>query len=175
HALLIDCTTDEVSPVAIPDGVEVVAVHSGEARRLADSAYAERWADCEAAAAVIGPLRKASLADLAAISNPRVRRRARHVIAENARVLAFADAIGDGDLRRAGQLMGESHASLREDFEVSTPALDALVARLQATPGVWGARLTGAGFGGCAVALTTPGAVQTGWKLTPSAGARLLG
>jgi galactokinase len=87
-----------------------------------------------------------------------LRKRARHVVSENRRVLAFAGALAAGDLAAAGAAMIESHASLRDDFEVSTAALDALVERLAATPGVWGARLTGAGFGGCAIALSEPGA-----------------
>ncbi len=174
HCLLIDCSSKAVTPVRIPDGVEVVAVHSGEARQLAGSAYAQRRADCEAAAAVVGPLRDATPGCLARIVDGRARRRARHVLSENGRVLAFADALRHGDLVLAGRLMAESHLSLRDDFEVSTPALDALVARLQATRGVWGARLTGAGFGGCAVALSEPGALSEGWRLVPSAGACLI-
>jgi galactokinase len=174
HALLLDCTTLSVTPVRLPDGVEVVAVHSGLARALAGTAYAERRAACDAAAAVVGPLRDADLASLAAISDPVVRRRARHVVTENARTLQCADALRSGDVAVAGQLMDASHASLRDDFEVSTPELDAVVDRLRSTPGVFGARLTGAGFGGCAVALCEPGARTGGWRLTAVDGARLL-
>ena len=79
-----------------------------------------------------------------------------------------------GDLDAAGALMVASHASLRDDFEVSTPELDDLVARLSAVPGVFGARLTGAGFGGCVVALARPGAVQEGWVVRPVAGASVM-
>ena len=86
---------------------------------------------------------------------------------------AFGAALAAGDLREAGRLMDASHASLRDDFGVSTPELDALVDRLQHTDGVYGARLTGAGFGGCAVALCEPGAVSFGWRLRPSAGAHV--
>ena len=171
HALLIDCTTNDLTPVRLPDGLEVVAVHSGEHRSLARSAYAERRAECARATALVGPLRDVALVDLDAISAPSVRRRARHVVTENARTLASVDALRAGDLVTAGQLMDESHRSLRDDFEVSTPALDALVARLQATPGVYGARLTGAGFGGCAVALAEPRALEEGWRLDAVAGA----
>jgi galactokinase len=102
------------------------------------------------------------------------RRRAQHVVTENERVRAFVGALRAGDAPLAGRLMVESHRSLRDDFEVSTPALDALVDRLVATPGVHGARLTGAGFGGCVVALTDPGALDEGWTVRPCAGARLL-
>jgi galactokinase len=165
HALLIDCTTEEVVPVPLPEGIEVVAVHSGQHRALAGSAYAERRAACEQAEAELGPLRRAAIDDLAAIADPGVRRRARHVITENARVLAFVDALRAGDRRALGELLAAGHASLRDDFEVSTPVLDELVARLQATPGVIGARLTGAGFGGCAVVLCEPGTEVGGWLL----------
>ena len=93
---------------------------------------------------------------------------------ENARVLAFADALRRDDRATAGALMVESHRSLRDDFEVSTPALDALVELLSAEPGVYGARLTGAGFGGCVVALADPGTRAEGSRLRPSAGATVL-
>ena len=175
HALLIDCTTNEVTPVPLPDEVEVVAIHSGEERRLAGSAYAERRAACDTAAGVVGPLRDASLRDLDGIGDPVARRRARHVITENERVREFADALTSSDLATAGQAMTASHASLRDDFEVSTPRLDALVERLSATPGVYGARLTGAGFGGCAVALAEAGALTEGWRLEAVDGAHLAG
>lgn len=173
HALLIDCASLAVEPVPVPPGVEVVVAHSGQARALAASAYAERRAQCEAAAAVIGPLRHADVADLDRLDDAVVRRRARHVVTENARVLEFAERLEAGDLRTAGELMSASHASLAGDFEVSTPALDALVAELESVPGVFGARLTGAGFGGCVVALAEPGSAATGWRLHASAGARV--
>ncbi len=173
-ALLIDCTTLERTPVPVPAGVEVVVVHSGEARTLAGSAYAERRRECEAAEVEVGPLRSAPLDALDAIADPVVRRRARHVVTENARVREAAAALAAGDPRTAGRAMAASHTSLRDDFEVSTPALDRLVGELAATPGVFGARLTGAGFGGCAVALTRPGAVDRGWTVRAVDGARLL-
>ncbi|MFP5317524.1 MAG: galactokinase [Acidimicrobiia bacterium] len=170
-ALLIDCTSLEVTPVALPEGMEVVVADSGQRRSVATSAYAERRAQCESAEAVVGPLRTASADDLPALHDPVVRRRARHVVTENARVLDFAAALRAGDLAEAGRLMSQSHASLRDDFEVSTPALDALVDRLAATSGVHGARLTGAGFGGCVVALAEPGSPAPGWRLQAAAGA----
>jgi galactokinase len=119
-------------------------------------------------------LRKATLDDVARITDPVLRRRARHVVTENERVRDFATALTDGDLVGAGGLMAESHASLRDDFEVSTPAVDEVVARLAALDGVFGVRMTGGGFGGCVVALTQPGALTEGWVVRPSAGARLL-
>jgi galactokinase len=176
HALRIDCTSMEVTPVPMPDDLEVVVVHSGQERALAGSAYAERVAAVQQAQTEIGPLRDVAVAEVDAITDPVVRRRARHVVTENARVDAFVDALGTGDHATLGHLLAASHASLREDFEVSTPVLDALVDRLVALHGVVGARLTGAGFGGCVVALVAPGSklpddLQT-WRVRPSAGAR---
>ena len=180
HVLLIDCTTLERRPLPLPDGVEVLVVDSGEPRTLAGSAYAERRAQVEAAATALGlALRDATPSHVEGLSDAVLRRRARHVVSENARVLAFAEALTGGDLRGAGQLMVESHESLRSDFGVSTPTLDALVARLVDTPGVWGARLTGGGFGGCVVALTEPGVgaasgLAPTWVVHAAAGARLV-
>ncbi len=178
HALRIDCTSLEVTPVRLPDDLDVVVVDSGERRALAGSAYGERAAACQVAQAQVGPLRSASLGDLAAITDVVVRRRARHVVTENARVDELASALAAGDRVGAAATLAASHASLRDDFEVSTPGLDALVARLVATPGVHGARLTGAGFGGCVVALLERGAPLPPdlphWRVEPSVGARLL-
>jgi galactokinase len=175
HALLIDCTSLEVTPVPLPDGVEVVVVDSGTRRQLTTSFYGVRRAQCEDAETLIGPLRTATLDDVESIASDDLRRRARHVVTENERVRSFAAALQRGDLRGAGALMVESHASLRDDFDVSTRALDDLVDDLLDTPGVFGARLTGAGFGGCAVALVEPGtevvAGTANWRVRPSAGA----
>lgn len=176
HALLIDCGDLTVRPVTVPASCRVVVVHSGVRRRLDGSAYAERVAQCAAAESVIGPLRSAAAPDWQRIGDPVIAARARHVISENGRVRRFAAALVDGDLRLAGALMVESHASLRDDYEVSTPVLDELVDQLLATPGVHGARLTGAGFGGCVVALCDAGvdprpAGSLGWIVEPSAGA----
>ena len=172
-ALLIDCRSLSVAPIVLPEGVDVVVIHSGEQRSLAGSAYAERRSQCEAAASIVGPLREAEPDDVAVIDDPLLRRRARHVVSENARVANFAAALSGGDIAAAGALMVESHHSLRDDFEVSTPALDELVDRLLRTPGVDGARLTGAGFGGCVVALTEPGALSEGWVVKACHGARV--
>ena len=175
HALLMDFSSLEVEPVPMPAGVDVVVVHSGQARALAGSAYAERRTQCEAAADVIGPLRDANVDDLRRLRDrPLLRRRARHVVTENQRVLDFATCLRAGDLADAGGLMAASHASLATDFEVSTPALDALVAELTAVPGVYGARLTGAGFGGCVVALADATSPVRGWRLHPSPGAHIV-
>ncbi len=157
HALRIDCTTLEVTPVPIPDDLTVLVVDSGQRRQLATSAYADRAADCAAAEREIGPLRLASTADVDRVGDPLVRRRARHVVSENARVDDFAAALAAGDRRALGELMAASHASMRDDFEVSTRAIDDLIEVLSATPGVIGARITGAGFGGCVVVLAERG------------------
>jgi galactokinase len=148
HALLLDCRTLEITPVALPPTVGVLVIHSGLERALATSAYAERRNACEAAAARLGlpTLRDAAIDAVA--DDPF----ARHVVTENARVEAFADALSAGDLTAAGALMLSSHRSLRDDFAVSTPELDLLV-ELSVEAGAFGARLTGAGFGGCIVAL----------------------
>ena len=174
HGLLIDCHSLEVIPCEIPDDVEIVIVHSGEHRELASSAYATRRAQCEAAEQLIGPLRLASSADTDTIDDPTLRARARHVVTENQRVRAFIDALRSGHYPEAGRLMIESHRSLGDDFEVSTATLDALVADLVGTAGVYGARLTGAGFGGAVVALTSPAALRRGFVVAASAGARIL-
>jgi galactokinase len=177
HALRIDCRTVEVRPVRIPDEVEVVVVDSGQGRRLAGSAYADRVAACRAAESVVGPLRDARVADLTAITDPVVRRRARHVVTENERVEEVCRAFAGRAIDAVGEAMAASHASLRDDYEVSTSVLDALVERLTGTAGVIGARLTGAGFGGCVVALLHPGATLPddvrSWRVRPSPGAHL--
>jgi galactokinase len=176
-ALRIDCTTLDVVPVPVPDGIEVVVAHSGRSRALAGSAYAERAAACQAAEAEVGPLRSASPDDVTSIGDPVIRRRARHVVSENARVDAFADALRADDRRAMGQLLAASHHSLATDFEVSTPELDALVERLGTLPGAVGSRLTGAGFGGCVVVLVERGVPVPGdvrhWRVRASAGARI--
>ncbi len=173
HALLIDCSTLAIEPVPIPDEAAIWVVHSGQERGLVDSAYAQRRAECETAAALIGPLPQASADDMAALADPVVAARARHVRSECIRVLDFAAALRAGDLGAAGSLMVASHRSLRDDFDVSTERLDALVDQLVATRGVHGARLTGAGFGGCVVALAEPGVDLGGWLVTASTGAHL--
>ncbi len=149
HALLIDCRSFELRHVRIPDDAAFVVVHSGVARTLEHSAYAERRAECERIARELGlhSLRDATLDQV--MDEPL----GRHVVTENTRVEQTAEALERGDLRRVGELMRESHASLRDDYEVSTPELDRLTELLESA-GAHGARLTGAGFGGCAVAIT---------------------
>ncbi len=158
HALLLDCRSLEGEAVPLPEGHAVVVLDTGTRRGLVDSAYNERRAQCEAAAAHCGvpALRDLDEADLeagAAGLDDVTLRRARHVVAENRRTLEAADAMRRGDAALLGRLMDASHESLRHDFEVSSPALDAMVACARRQPGCLGARMTGAGFGGCAVAL----------------------
>ena len=147
-ALLLDCRTLGITNVPIPTTAGVLVAHSGVERQLVTSEYAQRRAACEAAAARLGlpTLRDATIEEVA--DDPI----ARHVVTENARVAAFANALEHGDLETAGTLMLASHQSLRDDFGVSTAELDLLV-ELSIGAGSFGARLTGAGFGGCIVAL----------------------
>lgn len=173
HALLIDCGALTVTPCPLPDDIEVV-VRFVAHRTLVGSAYADRVAECAAAEAEIGPLRLASAEDAAGVSDPVVRRRALHVVAENQRVRDFAAALQSHDLHEAGRLMVASHESLRDLYETSTPVMNAAVEQLCALPGVWGARMTGGGFGGCVVALTEPGAVRDGWIVEAVDGAAVL-
>ncbi|MEY2461060.1 MAG: galactokinase [Acidimicrobiaceae bacterium] len=171
HAILIDCTTMEVTNVELPDDIAIVVIDSGQRRSLATTGYADRRAEVARAADLLGHLPSASLSDVEALDDTVLRKRARHVVTESHRVRDFVGALGKGDVATAGALMTESHISLRENQEVTTPALDVLVERLIAMPGVHGARLTGGGWGGCVVALTDPGALDEGWTVRASAGA----
>lgn len=159
HALLLDCRTLQLQPIPLPPGTAVLVVHSRLQRALVDSAYNARRLDCQHAAQALGMpmLRDVGDALWAARENTlpdTLRRRARHVITENRRTLAAAQALRLGDLRRAGQLMAESHRSLRDDFDVVPPQVNQLAALLQDTlADEGGARMTGGGFGGCVVAL----------------------
>ncbi len=164
-ALLIDCRDLSTETVPLPDGTRVVILDTGTRRGLVGSAYNERRAQVDAAARAldVGVLRDVDPATFEARAHeldPVVRRRARHVVLENARVLRAADAMRRGDAAEMGRLMDASHASLRDDFEVSGPALDAMTEIAQAQPGCHGARMTGAGFAGCCVALVAEEAVD---------------
>ena len=180
HALFIDFTTLAVEPVRVPDDLDLVVVHSGQRRSVETSAYAERVAHCEAATALVGPLPGADRDRIEEIADPVLRSRARHVRTECDRVRAAVDALRADDIDALGELMNASHRSLRDDFEVSTPRLNELVETLVAVPGVHGARLTGAGFGGCVVAVCDAGAIADpsaitgrGWIVRPSTAARV--
>jgi galactokinase len=162
-ALLIDCRSLQVQPVMIPNDVAILIVHSGISRGLVDGEYNARRAQCEAAAAHYGvhALRGlATLPDQGSLDNV-AWRRARHVISENARTLAAADALRSGDLASLGQLMADSHASMRDDFEITLPAIDRLVDILaDSIANAGGARMTGGGFGGAVVALVAKDRVE---------------
>jgi galactokinase len=159
HALLIDCRSLDVEAVRLPADVAVLIVHSRVKRGLVDSEYNTRRQQCEAAAAHYGvaALRDIDEAGLLARRgglDEVAFRRARHVVTENQRTLDAARALAAGDLREMGRLMAESHASMRDDFEITVPPIDQLVEILQQLIGeVGGARMTGGGFGGCVVAL----------------------
>jgi galactokinase len=165
HALLIDCRTMATESVPLPPDTAVVVLDTATRRGLVDSAYNERQAQCEAAARFFGvpALRDVSLAEFEAQADqldPVTRRRARHVITENSRTLQAAEAMRQGDAITLGRLMDASHASLRHDFAVSSPELNQMVECARPQNGCYGARMTGAGFGGCAVALVRHEAIQ---------------
>ena len=180
RALLLDTRSLERRFVDLPAASSVLVLDSGIARSLTGSGYNARRAECEQAARLLGvaSLRDvSSVAQLAALPDLLLRR-ARHVVLENARVLQAVDCTTADAF---GALMNASHASLRDDYEVSTAGLDTLVALLQAHPGVFGARLTGAGFGGACVALCATSAlvdvsqaVLSAYRKTGGAGRQLV-
>lgn len=158
HALLIDCRDLDYRALPIPSGVLIMIVDSGVHRGLVGMEYNQRRSECEAAAAHFGvpALRDISVKAFENRAHelaPVVRRRSRHVISENDRTVSAAQALQEDDLETVGNLMKASHASLRDDFDVSCPELNVLVEIALGVQGVYGARLTGAGFGGSMVAL----------------------
>ena len=169
-AMLLDCRSLAWRPVALPlAGHTLVVIHTGSTRSLSASQYNARRAQCEAAAAALAvddpgirSLRDVTEAMLPAVAtrvDEETFRRCRHVVTENARVEASIEALAASDLATVGRTWAGSHASLRDDFEVVSPELDALVEIAVATPGVAAARMTGAGFGGCTVNLVERDAV----------------
>ncbi len=171
HALFLDCRTLEYRDVPMHLGdYRIVIVHSGVRRALAASAYNVRRAECARAVEFfrqiegsVTALRDVSATMFEAHGDkllPNIRRRCRHVITENERVLRAVDALSNGELAEFGALMTQSHDSLRDDFEVSCEELDALIEIAGRTDGVLGARMTGAGFGGCTVNLVHRDAVS---------------
>lgn len=158
HALFIDCRSLDARPARLPNGTAVLILDTMTRRGLVESAYNERRAQCRAAAQHFGvtALRDVSIETLEARArelDPVVRKRARHVISENQRTCDAFTAMQDNDAIALGALMDASHASLRDDFEVTNQALNTMVSLVRAEAGCLGARMTGAGFGGCAVAL----------------------
>ncbi|MFQ5613151.1 MAG: galactokinase [Anaerolineae bacterium] len=165
HALLIDCRSLETQAVPLPPGTAVVVLDTTARRGLVESAYNERRAQCETAARFFGV---SALRDVTPVGfreragqlEAVIRRRARHVVLENERTLQAVEAMRRGDAVALGRLMNASHASLRDDFEVTSDELNAIVACARRQPACYGARMTGAGFGGCAVALVRAGAAR---------------
>jgi galactokinase len=159
-ALLLDTRSLVFTRVRLPADAALLVIDSGVRHAHAGGGYRVRREECARAADALGvpSLRDAGLADLDRIARlpPPLDRRARHVVSENARVLEAARALERGDLARTGELFLASHASMRDDFEVSIPEIDALVAAAADRPGVYGARLTGGGFGGSIVAIVDP-------------------
>ncbi|PTR17196.1 galactokinase [Nitrosospira sp. Nsp2] len=159
RALFLDARTLERRLVPLPPASAVLVIDSGVARTLAGSGYNQRRAECEEAARRLGVLALRDIKDMAAADSlpEPLRSRVRHIVSENARVLLAVDCSNAHDF---GLLMNESHDSLRDDFQVSVPALNHLVALLQAHPRVYGARMTGGGFGGACIALCEPQALH---------------
>jgi len=165
--MLMDCRTLALDFARLPTGVSVVIADTGKRRGLVDSAYNERRSQCEAGAKALGVphLRDVTMHGLwQATENGRLDRRAQtrceHVVAENGRALAAFACLKAGDAVAFGQLMDQSHADLRDKFQVSCRELDDLVAIARALPGCLGSRMTGAGFGGCTVSLVRDAAVK---------------
>jgi len=184
HALHIDFDTLETRQVAVPDEAAFVIVHSEAPRLLTSTPYADRRAECERAAHILGhPLGLCALGDLSALTDPVLRRRARHVITECARVREAERLLARGNLGALGAVMTEGHRSLAGDYRVSVPAVDELVEHLLGQPGVLGARLSGGGFGGCVIALCEPDSPaldpethtpRRSWRVSPVGGAARL-
>lgn len=174
-ALLVDCRSLEFRPVPLnlaDHGLSIVITHSGVRRGLVDSQYNKRRDECRAGVEKLSQLLGKSLKSLRDVTpsdlerfqsslDPLVLKRCRHVVTENDRVLKAVNALEGGDLQSFGQLMNESHLSLKDDYEVSCPELDTLVQLTQKHEGVLGARMTGAGFGGCTVAVMKESSVPS--------------
>lgn len=159
HALLIDCRSLSTASVSLPSGVSIVIVNSNKQRGLVDSEYNSRRAQCEEAAQYFGvkALRDLSLADFnkhKSNLDPVTAKRVKHVITENDRTLSAAIALSENDITTLQRLMEESHVSMRDDFEITVPEIDALVDIIKAEIGLrGGVRMTGGGFGGCVVSI----------------------
>lgn len=163
-AILLDCNTleYELIPVVL-ENHSIVIMNTKKRRELADSKYNERRSECDQAltelqkfltVSSLGALDEQTFADHQSIlSNETILKRARHAVTENQRTLKAAVALKAGNLKEFGQLMNQSHISLRDDYEVTGPELDAIVQAAWDQPGILGARMTGAGFGGCAIAI----------------------
>ena len=160
HALLIDCRSLEMKQVALPEEAVFVVMDTATRRGLVDSAYNERRQQCEIAADVLNvPFLRDVTSDTLKHRSQELDaltlKRSRHVISENERTVAAAYALEDNDLPLVGQLMDASHDSLRDDYEVTNDALNTIVSLARSHPECLGARMTGGGFGGCAIALVS--------------------
>ncbi|MGL5249992.1 MAG: galactokinase, partial [Enterovibrio sp.] len=166
HAMLLDCRSLETTLVSMPQNMAVMIINSNKKRGLVDSEYNTRRQQCETAAKAFGvkALRDVTLAEFTQKQNlldATVAKRARHVITENERTLAAANALRGGDLAAMGQLMAQSHASMRDDFAITVSEIDTLVEIVKSVIGEQGGvRMTGGGFGGCVVALMPPALVE---------------
>ncbi len=173
HAILIDCRSLEHRAAPVPPGLQLIMVNSMVKHELASSEYNTRRRECEQAVAMLGkPLRDIAAGEWPTLESKLpdpLNRRARHIVTENARVLDFVEACGQGDQPRMGRLMAESHESIRADYEVSCKELDFLVKTAAKLEGVVGARMTGGGFGGCTVNLVKEDAVEHFQKAIASA------
>ena len=195
HAMALDCASQDATPIPLNlDNISLLVMHSGVSHALAEGAYAQRRLECDQAAEGLGvsTLREVVLGDIDRLASASLRKRVRHVVTENARVQQAVAAIQKKDWGGLGALMTGSHASLSDDYEVSCDELDRLVELACAERGVLGARMTGGGFGGCAVVLvdsaglaSVAASLQEGYSreigyksecfhVTASAGARAL-
>lgn len=177
-ALFIDTLDFSYKKVSLPPEAELLVINSGVSHSHSNGDYNTRRAECEKACALLGVklLREIPYSELdrADVLPDPLRRRARHVVTENERVLRAVKAIGDGNLPELGRLFYQSHKSMRDDYEVSVPAIDLLVDLASQEPGVYGARLTGGGFGGSIVALVHTGAgAEIGEKIAQAYSARM--
>lgn len=159
-AVLMDCRSLESRPVKLPAGISILAVNSMVKHELGASAYRTRVEECNVAAAELGvaSLRDATIEQVERLCDPAIRRRARHIVTENRRVLDFAEACAAGDLEDIGRIFAASHRSMREDYEITCEEIDFLVEAAEGTAGVVASRMTGGGFGGCTVNLVRAGA-----------------
>jgi galactokinase len=172
HALFLNCDTLDYERVPLKlEGMKIIIANTNKRRGLADSKYNERRSQCESAVEDIRSEKKIKhLSDLNLdefnalshlISDEIKKRRARHVITENNRTLNAIEALNQGDVESFGQLMNQSHDSLRDDYEVTGKELDTLVEEAQKIEGTIGSRMTGAGFGGCTVSIVKEEQVET--------------
>jgi galactokinase len=167
HALFLDCRSydTQLVPLALTEsGLEILVLDTKTPHALVDSEYATRRASCEEAAQILGAAALRDVLDLeaalAALPDPVMARRVRHVVTENGRVLEAVALLNDGRLRDLGPLLDASHASMRDDFEITVPTVDLAVETAKKV-GALGARMTGGGFGGCIIALLEAGSAET--------------